>query len=206
MIQNIKIITIGKGFVMKISEIFYSLQGEGNNVGVPSIFVRFYGCNLACEFCDEPLHKNRYKNMSKEDILDEIKKYPSKQVVLTGGEPSLNDLNDFIDFLHQGGYKVCVETNGFNIENIKNADWITCSPKANQKIVHHKISEYKMVVNQETDIKNVLFYTQYGDVYIQPMNNKNSVDKDNLKFCIDLVLKYPNLKLSLQVHKIINIA
>ena len=55
---------------MKISDIFYSLQGEGYNAGRAAIFIRFFGCNLACEFCDEPLHETSFKEMQTETIIE----------------------------------------------------------------------------------------------------------------------------------------
>lgn len=72
---------------MRVNEIFYSLQGEGFHAGTPAVFVRFSGCNLKCSFCDT-LH-DRFKDMSEEDIMQEVAKYPASHVVITGGEPVL---------------------------------------------------------------------------------------------------------------------
>ena len=72
----------------RINEIFYSLQGEGANTGVPAVFVRFSGCNLRCSFCDTQ-HQDGTM-MSDEEIIAEVMRYPQARiVVLTGGEPSL---------------------------------------------------------------------------------------------------------------------
>ena len=71
----------------RINDIFYSLQGEGRNTGRAAIFIRFAGCNLRCSFCDTQF--NEYREMTDEQILNEIAQYPSRFVVLTGGEPTL---------------------------------------------------------------------------------------------------------------------
>ena len=72
----------------RINEIFYSLQGEGYNTGVPAVFVRFSGCNLRCHFCDT-LHDSG-EVLTERDIVARILEYPqSPLIVLTGGEPSL---------------------------------------------------------------------------------------------------------------------
>ena len=100
----------------KINNIFYSLQGEGRNTGRAAVFVRFAGCNLRCPFCDTDFED--YDLMTDEMILAEIQrvtssflhplstKDPSPLVVLTGGEPTLQVDEAFVDFLHQHGYEV----------------------------------------------------------------------------------------------------
>ena len=79
---------------MRINEIFYSLQGEGAFTGTPSIFIRFSGCNLKCDFCDT-IHQP-YKEMTMKEIIEEIKKYPAKHIVLTGGEPTMQVTDEFL--------------------------------------------------------------------------------------------------------------
>ena len=74
---------------MKISEIFYSIQGEGKRSGVPSVFVRASGCNLRCTWCDTPYASwnPEGKDWPVDRILSEVKNFGAKDVVLTGGEP-----------------------------------------------------------------------------------------------------------------------
>ena len=92
--------------MLKVVDIFYSIQGEGAHVGVPSIFIRLHGCNLSCPFCDELLHKGDYEEVSFDAVLERIKAYPSMQVIITGGEPSIYNLNGFIEFLQAYMYSV----------------------------------------------------------------------------------------------------
>ena len=70
---------------MVVDEIFYSLQGEGRNTGTPSVFVRFAGCNLQCDFCDTQ-HQSA-QQMAEDEIVDRVLAYPATNVVITGGEP-----------------------------------------------------------------------------------------------------------------------
>ncbi len=76
---------------MKISEIFYSIQGEGELTGVPSVFVRTSGCNLRCAWCDTPYAswKPEGQGMSVAEVVAEVERYPTRFVVLTGGEPMI---------------------------------------------------------------------------------------------------------------------
>ena len=77
---------------MEISEIFYSIQGEGPNIGKRSIFIRTAGCNLSCKFCDTK-YSYKGKNFTREEIINIVKdiskRYNTNQIVWTGGEPTL---------------------------------------------------------------------------------------------------------------------
>jgi len=76
---------------LKIAEIFYSLQGEGGLVGVPSVFVRTSGCNLRCQWCDTPYTswQPEGEDYTLEAIVAEVEKHPARHVVVTGGEPMI---------------------------------------------------------------------------------------------------------------------
>lgn len=191
--------------MLKIVDIFYSIQGEGKFSGYPCIFIRLHGCNLDCYFCDEDLHKGAYESFTCAEILQKIKEHPSQHVVITGGEPSLNDINEFIDALHEKGYSVAVETNGYKFVNIKNADWITYSPKDWNALHVEGFNEYKFVVGRQSDIKKLLHIKSNKPIYIQPQSNKDTVDKKNTDFCIDLVKKNPHFRLSVQLHKYLGV-
>ena len=111
----------------KINEIFYSLQGEGFYTGKPSVFVRFSGCNLKCDFCDTA-HEDG-KLMSDEEIIEEISKYPANNIIITGGEPSLWIDDILIEKLHKAGKYVCIETNGTNPLPVS-FHWFSFSPNS----------------------------------------------------------------------------
>ena len=191
--------------MLNIVEMFYSIQGEGKFSGFPCVFVRLHGCNLDCHFCDEDLHKGAYKSSTCKEVIEQIKKHPTKQIVITGGEPSLNDLSAFIDALHVEGFHVAVETNGYRFENIKNADHITYSPKDWDALHVEGFSEYKFVVEVDSDIEKITSIKSEKPIYIQPMNFKDSIHKTNTDFCIELVKKHPHLRLSVQLHKYLGV-
>ena len=110
----------------KVNDIFYSLQGEGYNTGRAAVFVRFAGCNLRCPFCDTEF--DSFREMTCEEIVAEMTHYPARLAVLTGGEPTLQVDEAFIDLLHQHGFKVAMESNGTRPAP-QNLDWLTVSPK-----------------------------------------------------------------------------
>jgi 7-carboxy-7-deazaguanine synthase len=98
---------------MRVTEIFFSIQGEGTRAGLPCAFVRFTGCDLRCVYCDTAYAFHGGKEMSPEAILGEVGRFPCKLVLLTGGEPLLQrDLPDLASRLLARGYEVTVETHG----------------------------------------------------------------------------------------------
>lgn len=117
---------------MRISEIFYSLQGEGQLTGVPSVFVRTSGCNLRCRWCDTPYASWRPegRERSLNEILAEIKQTPARHVVLTGGEPMLaKDLPELAARLRAAGYHITIETAGTIAPGGIACDLASLSPK-----------------------------------------------------------------------------
>ena len=98
---------------IKINEIFYSLQGEGSDAGLPTIFIRFTGCNLRCNYCDTRYAFYEGKYMTTDEIMESVKKWSCKRVCITGGEPLLQkNVYALIDELLREGYEVSIETNG----------------------------------------------------------------------------------------------
>lgn len=98
---------------MKVSEIFYSLQGEGVLMGTPTTFVRFVGCNLDCAWCDTKYAREGGEEMTVPEILDKVEKNGTPFVCLTGGEPMLQeDVVRLISELLDNDHHVTIETNG----------------------------------------------------------------------------------------------
>jgi 7-carboxy-7-deazaguanine synthase len=98
---------------MRVTEVFFSIQGEGTRAGRPCVFVRFTGCDLRCGYCDTAYAFHGGVEMSRAAILDEVARHPCKLVLLTGGEPLLQrELPELSRDLLARGYEVTVETHG----------------------------------------------------------------------------------------------
>ncbi len=98
---------------MRVTEIFFSIQGEGTRAGLPCAFVRFTGCDLRCVYCDTAYAFQGGKEMTQDAILAELARFPCRLVLLTGGEPLLqHDLPALARRLLERGYEVTIETHG----------------------------------------------------------------------------------------------
>ena len=98
---------------MRITEIFFSIQGESTHAGRPCVFVRFTGCDLRCQYCDTAYAFHGGVDMTRAEILDRVSQYPVRFVCLTGGEPSLQkELPQLAQELLDRGYEVSIETHG----------------------------------------------------------------------------------------------
>lgn len=116
---------------MKIAELFYSLQGEGALVGVPSVFIRTTGCNLRCAWCDTPYTSWQPEGveMDLDRILDEVRAHPARHVVVTGGEPMIApEIVPLTERLGALGLHVTVETAGTVFQPVF-CDLMSISPK-----------------------------------------------------------------------------
>jgi len=98
---------------MTISEIFFSIQGEGVLIGTPTTFVRTVGCNLDCSWCDTRYAREGGKDMTAEEVSAAVDKIGAPFVSLTGGEPLIqSDINLLVGMLLEDGYHITIETNG----------------------------------------------------------------------------------------------
>jgi len=101
------------GASLRISEIFYSLQGETSRVGLPTVFVRLTGCPLRCHYCDTSYAFTGGTTMPLQAIVDEVEAYPTKYVTVTGGEPlAQKNCLTLLKILCDKGYQVSLETSG----------------------------------------------------------------------------------------------
>lgn len=166
----------------KINEIFKSIQGEGANLGKEVIFIRFSGCNLSCKWCDTS-HEN-YILMSVDEIVEKIKELNCKNIIFTGGEPTIYNL--FYLLYNLKDFWIGIETNGTNIKAYrKNFDYISCSPKT--KLKNLQCDEIRLV-NDDLTIDDLLYYEQFNikNKFIAVLENNN---KFNLKETIELLGK-----------------
>lgn len=205
-------------------EIFDSIQGEGAMMGMPVTFVRFAGCNLTCPWCDtkiswkDDLGKRTLsgetvvvEEMTPEQVFDSINK---RCVVLTGGEPCLQDKADLealIQLCHDNEIFVCMETNGTQ-ETPTGIDWVTCSPKPPEYLISNKcfFNELKFVVDEAFDLAAIPQdrMNTCGEIWLQPCDyGKGNEDKsaDSIQRCVNLVMHYDFLRMGIQMHKIFDI-
>ncbi len=213
---------------MQVCEIFYSIQGEGQEIGQPAIFLRLQGCNLRCRFCDTAYSqeikqkidtkklqtistKNKpsqetSREMSTSEILKEIKKFPAKHIVITGGEPLLQqkELTALLEKLKN--YFIEVETNGTVPPKIsKYINKFNCSPKLSNAIdlnLKYEALEsfpkektiYKFVIDEEKDVTEVKqFVKDHGlpkdKVFLMPQGKTTDEVMERSKFLIEICKK-----------------
>lgn len=195
-------------FMLKINEIFYSIQGEGRNTGMPAVFVRLSGCNLKCSFCDTKYEE--YQEMLTLEIVKIIEQYNCPNVIITGGEPLIQDLSDLFYQLKSKGFDILLETNG-TINTDLLFDWITMSPKDYTNLNLESWNEVKIIVGEKDDKQSVdtavkmlreicpaIIYLQACWVEAEEQRKRNIYNAVNL-------VKEMNLNLSLQTQKLINI-
>lgn len=183
-----------KNKTYKVNEIFYSLQGEGFFTGTAAVFLRFCGCNRRCRFCDTDFANGR--DMTADEIVTEISKFPSRHLIVTGGEPTLQFDSELIRAIKAERFFIQIETNGSNPVPT-GVDWITCSPKDAPWNVAH-IDELK-IVYQGQDVEMLADLLPAPRLYLQPCSGQN------IRETIDYILKHPRWRLSLQTHKLIDI-
>ena len=99
--------------MLRVNEIFYSIQGESTFAGFPCIFIRMTGCNLRCTYCDTTYAYDQGDDIRLDSILATVKKFDCSLIEITGGEPLIqNETPDLISTLINNGYTVLLETNG----------------------------------------------------------------------------------------------
>ncbi|MBT6393038.1 MAG: 7-carboxy-7-deazaguanine synthase QueE [Nitrosomonadales bacterium] len=204
--------------MLKINEIFYSLQGESSRIGLPTTFIRLTGCPMRCNYCDTAYAFHEGKNLSFDEIIDEIKHFDTNFITVTGGEPlAQRSCYAFLDQLCDIGYDVSLETGGaLSIKDVhekvkiildiktpgsgesENNHWdnlLLIKPTDEIKIVITDQNDYKWAkkVIQEKGLylnSDILFSPSFGD--LEPSELAGWILKDNLK-----------VRMQLQLHKII---
>src|SRR5207253_1434521 len=125
---------------MKLSELFYSVQGEGKLMGVPSVFVRASGCNLRCTWCDTPYSswQPEGEDVTVEEIVRRAREYPARHVVVTGGEPMIMpDIAALCSALKDAGLHITIETAATVFEPVA-VDLASLSPKLANSTPHDR--------------------------------------------------------------------
>lgn len=190
---------------LSINEIFYSLQGEGARAGEASIFIRLSKCNLSCDFCDTDFHSGT--EMTIEEIVKIISIYPCKWIIWTGGEPTLQLTDEHLETFRKLGYNQAIETNGTRTVP-KLIDYITCSPKKNIELIKSKIpfvNEIRMAIKDGDIIPDTAELPIADNYFLSPIFDGDKMNMANINYCVELIKRNPQWRLSLQLHKLIHI-
>jgi len=201
-----------------VKEIFYTLQGEGAQVGTPAVFCRFSGCNLwsgrekdrpdaICRFCDTDFigtdGPGGGKFATADVLADAIASlWPAtprhRLVVCTGGEPLLQLDVPLIEALHERNFRIAIESNG-TIEAPPGIDWICVSPKAGAPLKQTSGHELKLVYPQPGIDPTEFERLDFGHFCLSPMDSPER--EANTREAIAYCLKNPRWRLNLQTHK-----
>ena len=192
---------------LNVNEIFYSLQGEGGRTGEASIFIRLTRCNLNCDFCDTDFESGQ--DMSPEEILSEILQYPCQWIIWTGGEPTLQLTDEVLLFFKTKGYKQAIESNGSKSLS-KLLDYTVCSPKGNDfafvKKINPKVDEIRLPMKVKGKLPGFELLPEAEAYFLSPIFTSDSqTTAENIDYCVELVKEHPEWRLSVQMHKLINI-
>ena len=206
-----------------VKELFYTLQGEGANTGMPAVFSRFAGCNLwsgrekdradaACRFCDTDFVDTDGPGGGRFATADELacaveSAWPATSqahrfVVCTGGEPLLQLDAILVDALHARGFRIAIETNG-TLPVPDGIDWICVSPKAHAPLVVTHGDELKLVYPQEGAEPMRFEGLDFRHFSLQPMDG--SAREANTQLALEYCKAHPRWRLSLQIHKLLGI-
>ena len=208
-----------------VKEIYYTLQGEGANVGRPAVFLRFAGCNLwsgreedrataTCGFCDTDFVGTDGPGGGKFAAAPALAKAvraawprtaPARArpfVVCTGGEPLLQLDEPLVAALHEAGFEVAIETNGTMLPP-PGVDWVCVSPKARAGMLLRSGNELKLVFPQDGIEPESLAGLDFRHFFLQPMDGPERAR--NTELALRYCLEHPEWRLSLQTHKLLGI-
>jgi len=205
--------------ILKVNEIFYSIQGESTKAGLPCIFIRLTYCNIRCIYCDTEYAFYEGKDMTIEEILKEIKKYNCSLVEITGGEPLVQEnVHELMKILSDNGYTVMLETGGsLPIENVDKRvkvimDLKTPYSKMEKKNRYENISylkssdEVKFVIGSREDydwakdkIMEYDLLNKVEQVLFSPVFDK----VENIELAKWILDDSLNVRFQLQMHKYI---
>ena len=206
----------GTGEILKIQNIFLTIQGEGPYAGHPSIFVRLGGCNLTCSFCDTEFEE--FQEIAIEGILAKISELTKNNhirlIVITGGEPLRQPINLLCTNLLKNGYHIQIESNGTLYQELPPQVEVVCSPKISNGKYHkirpdleEKIVAYKFIISSRIKEYSIIPDWNFNrkKVYIQPMDEYD-VEQNllNQKLAMELTIKTGYI-FCLQIHKIIGV-
>jgi 7-carboxy-7-deazaguanine synthase len=195
---------------LPLMEDFYTIQGEGFYQGHAAYFIRLGGCDVGCVWCDvkESWDAKAHPLVSVEDMVSRAKASKTQLVVITGGEPAMYDLTELTSTLHAEGLKTNIETSGAH-PLTGNWDWVCFSPKkfmVPKPTIYNQADELKIIIYNKSDFDWAEEFAgkvkSECELFLQPEWSK---EKEMIPQIIDYVKTNPKWKVSLQIHKYMNI-
>lgn len=195
---------------LPVMESFYTIQGEGNFQGHAAYFIRLAGCDVGCVWCDvkESWEASAHPLVDISSLISKAGENPSNIAVITGGEPAMYDLTLLTSQLHNAGMRTHIETSGAYPLTGK-WDWICLSPKKFKKPVPDllaRANELKVIIYNESDFQWAEEYRAKVSedclLFLQPEWSK---EKEMMPGIVDYVKNHPAWKISLQIHKYLNV-
>lgn len=200
---------IDKGEMLPLMEAFYTIQGEGFHTGKAAYFIRIGGCDVGCHWCDvkESWNAKLHPATPTLNIIENINNI-AETVVVTGGEPSMWQLDLLTSLLKEKNLKTHIETSGaYKLTGCW--DWICLSPKKTKlplAEIYPKAHELKIIVSNNHDFKfaeaQAEKVSSNCELFLQPEWSKREVMTPKI---VDYVMQHPKWKISLQTHKYLNI-
>jgi 7-carboxy-7-deazaguanine synthase len=199
-----------EGKALPLMEAFYTLQGEGFHQGRAAYFIRLAGCDVGCHWCDvkESWDERLHPVVTVDRIAGEAASFPARIAVITGGEPLMYNLDVLTEKLHSKEFKTHIETSGAHPLS-GSWDWICLSPKkfkAPKPEILPLAHELKVIVYNKSDFEWAESYANqvspHCHLFLQPEWGKSG---EILPSIIDYVKNNPKWRISLQVHKYMDI-
>lgn len=199
-----------KTATLPVMEHFYTIQGEGYHQGRAAYFIRLGGCDVGCVWCDvkDSWDAGKHPLRAIVDLVSEIKQYPVKIAVVTGGEPLMHDLTGLTQQLQAAGLRTHMETSGSSPLS-GSWDWITLSPKKFKAPLPEVVpfaNELKVVVFHQSDFAWAEQWARQVSpsckLYLQPEWSKAAIVTP---WIIAYVKAHPQWQLCLQIHKYIQV-
>ena len=214
----------GDGSTLFVQEIFPTLQGEGPLAGMPAIFIRLGGCNLACSFCDTEFES--FKELSLQEIIapvlgfrlqGDLKPKTSNLnplIVITGGEPLRQNIVPLCEALIAEGFTIQIETNGTLWRPLPESVRIVVSPKNTglgyqplRPDIAARAEAIKFIISNSSSLYNdISMITPHATpIYVQPMDEIDEAkNAANVQRCLEIA-QTTGARLSLQLHKMLGI-
>ncbi len=204
---------IEKGTLLPLMEEFYTVQGEGANTGKPAYFIRLGGCDVGCHWCDvkESWNADLHPPTLADTIVSHALQHPAKAAVVTGGEPSMYNLEYLTKQFHNNNIEAFIETSGA-YPLTGTWDWICLSPKKSSPPlpeIFEKAHELKVIVYNQNDFEwaeinaaAVLKENTGCRLFLQPEWSRR---EQMMPKIVDYVMAHPKWNISLQTHKYLHI-